>query len=406
MHKIKIMSLIEWMIAFSCIFLQYKSAILTYGMIILLIAMIMINFIKKEIIIDKRFLFVGIIILFQEIITILVSSNTLENVFKNGLLIILVVLICSQTQQIDSNNSFFHKLKIVALLSTIGIFIQSIQIYILHQTVNPILLLFQTKQQLLVWVSNTNRPCGFFSEPQVYCSYMIPILIICMEKRDFKFSLLLSIGILLSGSSLGIIALMILWGKQLFCSNMKSYQKFFLVSFAVIAIIIFVNQDTFLYSRNKLFNIFTGYNTFSNFSSLNEYSYSNYMRLLKSWVTFFELPLFDKILGIGINNLSNFVINRNISFSWNFLWSTNYYYSSAGGVFLELGFIVGCIYYAFIINNYKKQNNIAKNILLFIIIQSFSTQMFFNGVFIYNILLCYAFKTIIKEDNVIYKIKF
>ncbi|MGL6299458.1 hypothetical protein ACR31S_02555 [Streptococcus iniae] len=97
----------------------------------------------------------------------------------------------------------------------------------------------------------------------------------------------------------------------------------------------------------------------------------------------------------GLNNLTNYMEITGTRFSWSKQWAVNHiqnaYFNSSSGIFIECGLVIGILYYYILIKKIKIQNSISKNILIFIIFQGFATQIFFNSIFIFWILMYYIF---------------
>ena len=156
-----------------------------------------------------------------------------------------------------------------------------------------------------------------------------------------------------STSSAGIMMMLFVWGYEMILCKRKLSSKFSIVIFACILAIIFLNSDLFLFAREKFLNV--GSTT------------SDYTRLMKGWVTYWELPLKEKLIGVGQGFIQQFMISTGVRFSWldNIAlqsisrWS---YQSTAGGIFVDCGFVIGCMYYVFIARLFKKKNKISKDV--------------------------------------------
>lgn len=390
-------AIMVWVIPLSCILLQYYAKISTYGLLLLMVMAFFIAFRNKSFYFDKDFLLLGMLIGIQQILCAQYFQFDIVKTI-NVIVTIWLIIIASSTSWIVNNKELLYRnFSIIGFIATFAIYIQFFMCNFLNMKVSAIMIFPQAEQYIGNWVENYTRPSGFFSEPQVHCTYMLPLIIIALEQKKYKYAIFLSVGVALTGSSLGIMMVASIWMYTLFSSSVTKMKKIGLVILIAIGILAFLVLEPLESARIKLFTVFTDFSKYSSAQIVNSYSYSNYLRLIKGWVTYIEMPLNAKLLGIGITNFLEYLKKSNVSFSWNVIWSSNAtmaaYFSSAAGVFIECGLIVGIAYYLFLYRKMKQGNVIGKKIILALFIQSFLTQTFFNGIFIFYILMYYASRT-------------
>lgn len=178
--------------------------------------------------------------------------------------------------------------------------------------------------------------------------------------------------------------------------------KILLIVIVIIFVLVFLFSPMFSKYVEKIGSIFEDFSDYYNAKIVNSYSYSNYLRLFKSWHTYMDLHPIEKVIGLGINNFMNYLKTTTITFKWNTIWDNNArmaaYYTSAGGVFIDCGLIVALYYYIFLIKKYiHAKSFISKTIIVILVIQSFFTQIFFNNIFVYYFILYNAFRN---DENV------
>lgn len=384
-----------WFIAISCILLQYQTAVMTYGLIALLVVCIW-RSLKKGFLFDKEFLVLVFIISLQQFISCLVFKFDFLSSIGSVINIFLIAFICSSAVSVKDKEQLYKCCACVGIVCTVAIFIQFFIINVLGQNVSAIMLFSQGEELKVNWFQNYYRPSGFFSEAQTHCTFMIPIVLASIENKKYKFAIFLSLGACLTGSSLGIVIISLIWLLLLFSTEMGVNKKIMMLTLIAIGITAFMVLEPFDWIRDKLFTVFTDFSAYTNAKMINNYSYSNYLRLIKGWATFIEFPFMEKIFGIGIANFTTYLKYSNVEFSWNILWANDArmaaYFTSAAGVFIECGIIVGIIYYIFLYRKIEQGSKLSKKIILFLLIQSFTTQTFFNSIFIFYFLLYYAFQ--------------
>ena len=393
-EKNNIEKVIIFIISISCILLQYIAAVFTYGFILLLIMMIYMCVKNKKIYIDKDFAVLITVLTIQQIVTAIVGNRITEANIKFIIMMWLIFFTMSLGYYVNDKKILYKYLKVIGVSATVIVFIQYIMINFFDMRVGPIMFIKQPQEYLKNWALSGLRPTGFFSEPQVFCSCILPLIIMALINREYNLVVFFSIGIVLTGSSLGIMMLLGIATIVLFLSNLNYKKKIaFFLLFAVL-ILLFLNLEIFESARNKIFTIFNDFALYSNEKMTNNHSYTNYLRLLKGWVTYLELPTKDKILGIGVYNFPEYLQHTNVIFSWNSIWSNNAvmakYFTSAAGTFIECGFFGAMAYIVFLCKKYYHGNSVNRIIIILIAIQSFVTQIFFNNIFIFYFLIYYA----------------
>lgn len=97
MKKIKINFTFEdicaWSIVLSCILLQYKTAIFSYGMLLLLTLTLINIFIHKKLYIDIKLIILWLGIFFQQMISLILFKLDFAIFIKNLFSILLIIII-------------------------------------------------------------------------------------------------------------------------------------------------------------------------------------------------------------------------------------------------------------------------------------------------------------------------
>lgn len=152
---------------------------------------------------------------------------------------------------------------------------------------------------------------SLFSEPSYFAIFLIPIFTVHFLKCEWKRTILFGIFILLSSSSLGIIAMITIILMQLFNRNLKFKIKIKLLLGIIcfmIALNFILNNSAILSNMlnrtlDKIIQIFDNQN---NTNDLRLFGYLKYYKVL---------PLKEKILGVGISQLQNYYLEHGYSLS-------------------------------------------------------------------------------------------
>ena len=391
-EKNTIDKLIYILLPIETILLQYKVLFINIGVIILFILLIIKAVREKRIFFDKSFLFFIFLFIIQQILSVFILDGNLN--ITTPLLIFFTASIFLY-DNIDKKKVYKYFI-IIGLILCLPVFIQSISVYVFKNTVNAIRLFPQAQENLKYWNTYSNRPMGFFTEPQTCCSYLIPFVIIAFYNNKKIISAVISLAIMLTGSSLGIATIVLIWGMFMLKSNIKSSRKIIIIICLIVFAIYFLMADFFANTRLKIASIAQDFSYYSKSIMKNSFSYSNYARIMKGWITYKELPMIVKVIGTGIAGFRWVSPLQNIDFSWSSIWNQNsksgnlYYYSSMSGVFIECGLILGLIYYVFILKKYRNGDYIGKLLIIALIFQSNFSQTFFNGIFALYIYVYYA----------------
>ena len=294
---------------------------------------------------------------------------------------ILVICVCTQKINLDA---FFNVYLIVGFICSIAIIFQSLQLYVLGMKVYPIVLLpIDTSS----WFNGGTRPCGFFPEPQAYATYILPLLYYQLKKHNLKWVVFFSISILFSTSSLGIIAVVLLFGYYLMSSNTN---KVFKIGAIILGLAIFlvIRQTTvYDYAISKILDI----------------DITNNTRLSHGFDVFNKLSFEQKVLGIGKNNLTYFLSEERIVLTdrVSILMRNSAYITSISDILVGFGVIGLLIYILFIVKQIITYDD--KMFIFLLLVLSFAQTIFLNSAWIFWMVIYFNMIDIKSTD--FYKIR-
>lgn len=394
-RKITKDQLLSWIITLSPILLQYKAFVLTYGLLLLIAVYVFFCGKFRKIYYDKDFIKLGIILFLQQVLSMMIfdsySSTFINTIIMMEITCVIVVI----GRFIEDKNILYDTIKKFSILCTIIIIFQFLLNVFLGIEYKALILLPQSNENMQHWI--VNRPASLFTEPQTYATFTILVMMCALYKKEIKLSLLFLVGIIICGSSSGIlVAFMTLLFFVIKNKDIKIEYKYTIVILIFIIALLMLVMPVFSKYLEKIYTIFGDISQYLDVQIVSNHSYSNYLRLMKSWHTYMDYPLKEKIVGTGLNNFVSYLKNTDTVFIWNKIWDKSAanagYYSSAGGVFVDCGLIVAIYYYGFLFKKYNKANSyISQGIIILIIIQSIYTQIFFNPIFLYYFLLYNAF---------------
>lgn len=211
---------------------------------------------------------------------------------------------------------------------------------------------------------NFYRPSSIFVEPAHFSEFVIPIFIYVLFSKNSKYkyiiSIIFTIALIFSTSGTGIVFTFILWGIWFFKTFILNFNKLSIVVLPLMASIIFFivaqNFEIIVSSLNRL-------NLNNPLSSIN-------IRLIRGYIVYSDLPLLEKIFGIGYGNYGTYVTGNNINtiydLTGNKVWvNTGAYLLTGTGI---IGFFAFLSLYLYL---FIKSKSFYKLISLFLILSIF-----------------------------------
>lgn len=259
---------------------------------------------------------------------------------------------------------------------------------------NAIQLLPVSPENQHYWLKNSARVSGVFTEPQGFCSYILPLLVYLVFQRKVLSALFVSITIFLSSSSQGIILAVIIWSYYLIVYEKKLVKRFLRIflfaGLGGIGALILSRSGTFSYIIEKIM-------------SINIFAYD--IRLTKGFQIYAQMPILDKITGIGFGNLRAYLNNGQFHFFWMNLTRPELfdYITTMSNILVSYGLVGTFFYLRIFAKNVASSNSMAKVMLLLIFISSFTQTILFNSWFVYYWVVYEVFDDL-SNDNY-YRIK-
>ena len=328
----------------------------------LLILFVSISFLAKKKH-EKWLFFFSFYCFFYHFIFIYLEGKSVTS----GLTIILIYLSVIAFSNFISEDYLYKILKVIGVFVMIGLFYHLIQIYLFGIEVKTILF-FDTN--LIGYENKTNsRPVSFFSEPQAYASFMMPLLFLSIKKKEFIWTSVVTISIILSGSLQGLVMTSVF--LFFLFKQIRFIDKFLIISIISFLMLVSIN--------GKLFNFFN--------DKINNIEIDSDVRLSRGFVIYGTMNPFEKAFGVGFGqeNVKNYAQNQSSLSSWANLNERAGHTSTFSGLLVQFGYVGMFLFLIFLINMYynsKKENRI---FIIVICAAAFSQNILFNGWFVYFI---------------------
>lgn len=232
------------------------------------------------------------------------------------------------------------------------------------------------------------RAYGPFAEPGYAAKFLLPGLALSLYDslnghKNIALVMLISAGIIFTTSVQGLLLCVfsyIYFGFSLllnkkFPISFKPVKIFFIGSSVLILTCVFYSLGIFDTPIERISSIYT----VSQGGTLARGSTG--IRVYRGFALFAVLPILYKIIGVGLGNLGNFVIENNIYTNFDYFFtSLNQfeYVNAISGLLLSSGIIGGIYFIFYIMNLYKNTSHQYRLILIQLIVLLFGGDSFFS----------------------------
>jgi hypothetical protein len=301
------------------------------------------------------------------------NMSTINNIIFAFLSILIISIVTNKL----NFSKFYNFYKLIGYICCIVVIGQFFLLYFFNIEPLPITILPVSVENLYIWQSSNEatRPSAFFSEPQAFASFLLPLLILSLYKKNFGFVFLIILSILFTGSTLGIISIFFI-GVFYFIDNYDIGNIKYITSFSIISI--------------TLITLFFSLGVMEDYAQkLLSTDLMNNPRLLRSFNVLLNFSMFDLTFGIG-DNLKNFIL-QNINDQFVRLYIENNlidrlsYITTIAGNFVKYGVFIGLAYLVVLKNIFTLFSSTAhlKALAFTIIFLSFGQTILFNSWFIF-----------------------
>ena len=330
--------------------------------------------------------------------SILRRTSTLQigdiNTFLNPWVVFLIIgVTCTDVHR----DKFYRVYTVIGIVAMITMYIQSIGLFVFNIPAVPIRLLPVQAEDAHFWGNFEGaRPSAFFTEPQAYASYMLPLLVFAINKRKYLFSLLIAVSIFLSTSSMGILLVGIIFVVFIFQTE-KWHYKFISIVVLGLLVIVFLFLPVFQMAVDKIFT--------TDFFGTN-------IRLTTGFFIYSTFDMPDLILGIGAGRQESYVENNLSYIPWiEHLINTDRVHllgfsTAVSRILISAGVIPCVLFFTMFFNMFKQEEKTLIMLLVVIIISSFATTMLFNAWFLFYYLIFFACSDKDKSSDKYFIIKY
>jgi hypothetical protein len=370
---------ISFILPFFLILSQYKLANINMGFILvqgLTVIILISNFkfrVQKHFLVFISSIFVAV--LFSTFLYVKMYHGTIFY-YLNGILLFLVVIVLSSYIKLYS---LYRVLLVVGFFTTVIVLFQGVYMAVSGAEVGPIKLLPIATAQQHVW-EVAPRPSGVFTEPQLYASFILPLFLFAVLKKKIILSFVFMMGIVVSGSTYGIIIIFALAVWLVISSGrLISLKALMLIcSYVFFLAIIFYTTGIFDNSLEKLARI----------------DISQEIRVAKAPALFLEMSFSEKIFGME-STVGDFISQHINALYWLLPYLDNDshlldYISGLFGLAIYYGVVPMILFLWMLIVSYIQGDRFQQGMVIIIFLHSISATFLFNGYFVYFFVLLFA----------------
>lgn len=310
---------------------------------------------------NKVFLLMAYTIFVLMVQCLRLQSDPMQMIMRIGLYVLLTVGVCFIVTDVCTFDDFKRIYeKIVLLLSLIVI----VQFLIYTFTGRATMMLvpglelnyrtFSSTEYSAETLSRLSygwlyRPCSLFLEPAHHAQYVMPWLFLELlsidtsEKKNIRNCLIVSIGLLLTASSLGVLGCVIAWIMAFIRWSSKLNRKAFVRNIffggviVALAVVFLRIPSVQFYFRMKMEEM-----TADNWGS-NSFT----MRMIRGFACFADFDFIDKIFGCGYGNILQYITTQNISTIYDGRMGDLSYMNGAATLLCGYG-VLGTVYYVYV----------------------------------------------------------
>lgn len=351
---------------------QYSLPVMSYGLVFASLYSVICVLIKGRLSFNISILTFTVWCIISQLFIYILSGTFAKNQNTYFFMFVATFLLACMCE--IEKESFFKVYYVFGVFFSVLVIYQFVMGNVFGVPQNAIRILPVAEEDMHFWIQNSTRASGVFTEPQAYCSYILPLLIMLLFKRRIKSAIFVSIAIFASTSSQGIIIALIIWGYYLIVYEENGKKKFFRflggMLVLILALLVLRNIPTFAPIIDKIFSI-----------SINGYD----IRLTKGFQIYWAMPLRDKITGIGFGNLHDYLLSGKFNFFWIRLTRDELlaYITTMSNVLVSFGIVAFFLYINIFRKNWKPGTPEAKLMLIVILVSSFTQTALFNAWYVF-----------------------
>jgi hypothetical protein len=265
-------------------------------------------------------------------------------------------------------------------MATVVMFYQAVVVYGTGAQVSPVSILPIAERDIRLW-QPAHRPSSFFTEPQYYATFMLPLFLNALVHGRHVRLALVGLSILLSASSFGVLSMLILLAWNAAVRGVRLRHRVAALSLALGLVLLLQSFDLFAIAYEKILRI----------------DIATDDRLAKALILVLAQPVENILFGLPMP-VETYILQHleEFPFLWVFVGSELErllpYLTTFFGVLLVYGVFAWLALVRFWVKMYgSAQAAEQRGVLILVVIHSIATGILFNYpfYFYYTLLLSY-----------------
>lgn len=364
----------ELLFALYPILAGYKYSFPLFALLLFLMAIWGCAKSKSRIHFPKPLLCLAIYVFIHEM-AIRMLLNKVPGYFDNNLLSYAIVLVSIPFIASALNyKKLVGSMNFIAVVCMIGLVYQYM-VMMAGGDVHPIKLPFMPDMdETSRLYSILMRPSSFFWEPQSYCSFMMIPQFLAFSKKKIVWASIITLSMLLSGSTTGIITSLVMFILYIFCGEISKKMRYRLLIVAVAIGCMFTYSSLFDKGREKIENV----------------EYESTSRLYNGPVLVAHMPTSDLVFGGVSASVPDYYFEGKAPGAILLEKFDSIYVSSIWFAIVKLGFVGLLLFLAVYILPMKRNKSI-RFYLIPLILTLFSNPDFIGPIFAFELIFIYSY---------------
>lgn len=214
-----------------------------------------------------------------------------------------------------------------------------------------------------------DRFSSFFEEPSHLSQFLAVTLILLLWSKKLNSKskkvllIIISCAIFVSQSANGYVLLILIWG---FYGVKKMNVNYFVRHKVCSCLILCVGGAVFYYlsMSEKVQLVLLRANEFSLTPEATEHGYSTFIRTLRGYILWYELPFGEQMLGTGLGSILPYVDSHPNTLYLQITSHIPNYVNSIQYILITSGVIGGILFFRFLFFLYKKNSSLGRSIII------------------------------------------
>lgn len=288
-------------IPIASLFLQYMRGLVSIGNTICWIVVLLCFILYRKLSIPRTFLALSVFYCGRLLLNYFFSDISMTAYLFYYLRLLSCPLATILLAAYADEDVMYKVWRIMGIFVITILIFQYVQVYAMGRMIRPMNLLpISSDEAEASWLMYSSRLCSVFTEPSVFACYLMPLLFMANKRGKFGMSIVVTLAVLLSTSTNGIVICVVLWGYELIKGKMRNSRKLLIAVTVILFAVAFLTLPMFQATRDKIF-------------APDVYAQKTIdYRLRYGAMIYQQMPTVEKIFGIFSLDLEHYMLSGNV----------------------------------------------------------------------------------------------